>query len=104
MYNEIFQMIEEEFYRINDVQAYNTFSKEGDYVYIQTAGFDGVDVGVNRLYIYSAKFGFDSKGNVKIETYNINESQEFTEKTSVIGSISYGAKFVDRDTTGIEER
>ncbi len=104
MYYEIFQMIEDEFYRINDVQAYNTFSKEGDYVYIQTAGFDGVEVGVNRLYIDSAKFGFDSKCNVKMETYNINESQEFTEKTSVIGSISYGAKFVDRDTTGIEER
>jgi hypothetical protein len=104
MYYEIFQMIEDEFYRQNNSYAHNTFSKEGDYVCVQVEDYYGVEANVDRLYIDSARFGFDNKGNVKMETYNIDETKESTEKINIIGSISYGAKFIDRDTTGIEER
>lgn len=104
MYYEIFQMIEEEFYRLNTSYAHNTFRKEGDYVCMQVEEYYNVKADVDGLLMDVAKFGFDSKGNVKMETYNIDETKEYINKINVVGSISYGAEFIDRDTTGIEER
>ena len=71
---------------------------------MQVEEYYNVKADVDGLLMDVAKFGFDSKGNVKVETYNIDETKEYINKINVIGSISYGAEFIDRDTTGIEER